>query len=317
MNEQNLALLQAGDIFEGFVLVKSVAVRSGQTGKNYIDLTVSDHKSRMSGKIWDYDEARYAFLQPNTLVKARGTVVAWQGALQLRVEKIRATKPEDDVKVEDYVKSAPEPGELMYGEVAKHAAAIADGELRALCQAVLEEYKEQLPYWPAAMANHHAIRGGLLYHTLTMLRAGLALCGVYTHLSPDWVRAGVILHDLEKIHELDASPLGTVSDYTRDGLLLGHIAQGIIHLHQTGERLNTNPEKLTLLEHMLLSHHYEPEYGAIRRPMFPEAELLHYLDILDARLYDFAEGLEDVLPGGFSEKKFLLHNRRLYKRNCP
>lgn len=313
---KTLDTLGANDTFEGFVIIKQAAVKTGQTGKSYFDLTVADAKGKINAKIWDYDAVRFAFVLPNALVKVRGTVAVWQGAMQLRIERIRAVTPEDGVDIGDYVKSAPLSGEEMYENVLAEANAIHDGELRLITVTILEEYRERLTYWPAAMANHHSIRSGLLLHVSTMLKAGLAVCAVYPFLNPDWIRAGVILHDMQKIEELDASPLGTVADYTRDGLLLGHVVQGAMHVQKVGERLGISAEKIALLAHMMLSHHYEPEYGAPRRPMFPEAEILHYLDVMDARMYDFQEALQDVTPGGFSERKFLLHNRRLYKRTC-
>ena len=313
MEQKKLSQLTGGEAFEGFVLIKALALKTGQTGKNYIDLTVCDDSSSMNAKIWDYND-HYAQFTVNSLVKVRGNVVVWQNTMQLRIERIRFATEADPVSINDFVPSAPFTGESMLADVLMYADRIENNDIRAIVHYVLEKYRDRLLYWPAAMANHHSIRSGLLYHTLTMLKSGEALCGVYTHLNPDWVYGGVILHDIEKVNELNAGELGLVSDYTRDGLLLGHIVQCTLTIAEAGKTVNADPEIVVLLQHMITAHHYEPEFGSPKRPMFPEAELLHYLDIIDARMYDFTKALEETAEGGFTEKQWLLHNRRLYKR---
>ena len=139
------------------------------------------------------------------------------------------------------------------------------------------------------------------------------MLAVYPFLRRDLLFAGVIIHDLAKTEELDAKNTGIATQYTREGALLGHITQGIVLVDRLGRRLGTDTERITLLEHMILSHHYEPEFGSPKRPMFPEAEVLHYLDILDARMYDFQKIEESLKPGEFSEPVWLLQNRKLYK----
>ena len=98
-----------------------------------------------------------------------------------------------------------------------------------------------------------------------------------------------------------------------EGQLLGHIAQGVKMIDKLADELGISEEKAIMLEHMILSHHYEPEFGSPKRPMFPEAELLHYLDIFDARIFDMEEALKPVAPGDFSDKVWTLENRRVYK----
>ena len=99
------------------------------------------------------------------------------------------------------------------------------------------------------------------------------------------------------------------------GHLLGHIIQGPLLVAEAGKAVCATEETIVLLQHMLVSHHYEPEFGSPKRPMFPEAELLHYLDMIDARMYDFRKALAEVEEGGFSDKQYLLNNRRIYKKS--
>ena len=107
---------------------------------------------------------------------------------------------------------------------------------------------------------------------------------------------------------------GIAVEYTTQGLLVGHIPQGVAAISQAAEELGTDSEIAYMLEHMILSHHYEPEFGSPRRPMFPEAEILHYLDMIDTRMYDMQNVLEPQEAGTFSQNIWLLHNRRLYKK---
>jgi 3'-5' exoribonuclease len=115
------------------------------------------------------------------------------------------------------------------------------------------------------------------------------------------------------MEEMDSSELGIVSDYTVEGTLLGHIIQGIKNLEVVGQRVGADKEVVMLLQHMILSHHYEPEYGSPVKPMIPEAEVLHYLDIIDARMYDMNRVTKEINGGTFSERLWSLENRRIYK----
>jgi len=168
-------------------------------------------------------------------------------------------------------------------------------------------------YYPAASKNHHAEFGGLLYHMKRMLMTGICVCGIYTNLNRDLIITGVIIHDMEKINEIESNEFGISPGYYFEGKMLGHIVQGIKTIDRLTLEMNFPREKAIMLEHMILSHHYEPEFGSPKKPLFPEAEMLHYLDIIDARMFDMEDALTAVLPGEFSERVFTLENRQLYK----
>jgi len=226
---------------------------------------------------------------------------------------IRGKLPDDIIKIIDLIPSAPiEPSEML-AEVKSYAKKIKDVEIKILVENIMEKYNSKLFYYPAAKKNHHSYMGGLLYHTLRMLRSGEKLGQVYDYLKMDYVYAGVILHDICKIIEMDSDEYGVVSDYTMEGKLLGHIIQGIKEIEIEGDKIGLSREKSIILQHMVLSHHYEPDFGSPKKPMTPEAELLHFLDIIDARMFDFEHALDNVGPGQFSDKIWLLDNRNLYK----
>ena len=232
---------------------------------------------------------------------------------QLRISRIRPRAESDEIVMEDYIKAAPEDSEKMYEYIFGVADGLKDQDLRKLCTELLARNHDRLMYYPAASKNHHAEYGGLLYHVKRMLMTGIKVCEVYTDLNRDLVCAGVILHDIEKLNEIESNEYGISPGYSFEGQLLGHIVQGVKLLDKETERLGFPREKAIMLEHMILSHHYEPEFGSPKRPMFPEAELLHYLDILDARMFDMEDALNSTNAGEFSEKVWTLDNRRVYK----
>ena len=219
----------------------------------------------------------------------------------------------DAQRLMDFVKAAPEDPEEMYQFILKTAKNFKDEELKTLCVTVLEENRERLLYYPAAQKNHHAQLGGLLYHTKRMMMTGERVCQVYTNLNQDLVLAGVILHDMEKLDEIESGTDGIATGYSFEGQLLGHIIQGIKMIDRITLELGISREKALMVEHMILAHHYEPEFGSPKKPLFPEAEVLHYLDILDARMFDMQAALEATEPGAFSDRIWTLDNRKLYK----
>jgi 3'-5' exoribonuclease len=171
-----------------------------------------------------------------------------------------------------------------------------------------------MSFYPAAKSNHHSIKGGLLYHLVRMLRLGEKISQIYENVNTDLIYAGILLHDICKTEEMDSNEMGIVSDYTRDGKLLGHITMGVIEVEKAADKHNINDEVKVVLQHMILSHHYFPEFGSPKKPMILEAELLHYIDIIDARVYDFQDGLKNVENGEFSDRIWTLDNISIYNR---
>ncbi len=317
MKSHYAAELVTGDEFDDFFLLKQATVKIGSNQKQYIDMILSDKTGDVNGKKWDASEKEIEMIRSfegSAIIKIRTSVSEWQGKKQLRITRFRAAKPEDGFDVNEFIKTAPEKGEDMYEELLEKARSVSDPELRSIAVAVMERNREQLLYYPAASRNHHAEMCGLLYHMKRMLLMGEKACEVYSGLDRDWVVTGVLIHDIEKIREIESNQWGISPGYTFKGNMLGHIAQGVIMIDRLAEELGVCEEKTVMLEHMILSHHYEPDFGSPKRPMFPEAELLHYLDIFDARLFDMEDVLESTEPGGFSDKVWTLENRRIYKR---
>lgn len=305
-----LSDIKRDDRFEGYLIVRSAEQRASANGKNYLDMTLADKSGSINAKMWD------GTVQPplaGSIVKVRATGNEFNGRMQLRVEKIRAAESRDQVDMSALIPCAPRDPNEMLGEVVRAADHIADPDLRRITCELLDRAGDKLLTFPAAKQMHHAERSGLLHHTATMLRAANAIMSVYPQLNASLLIAGVIVHDLAKIDEMDADTLGLVSDYSVDGKLIGHIVRGVVNIQLAAEKTKANPGKALLLQHMVLSHHGIPEYGSPLAPKFPEAEVLNTIDTLDARLYEMDEALSRAIPGGFSEKVWGLDNRQLYR----
>ena len=299
-----------------FFMIKSAGIKVGSNKKQYFDVLLGDKTGEVNSKKWDIAEPEIPMLESlkeGDIIKVKALVTDWNGQTQLRIGRIRVANEQDQLDLSDFIKAAPEQSQAMYDFIYQTADNMKDQDLRALCTRLLTDNHDRLMYYPAASKNHHAQYGGLLYHVKRMLMTGLAICEIYPILNRDLVAAGVILHDIEKLNEIESNEYGISPGYSFEGQMLGHIVQGIKMLDRLTAELNFPREKALMLEHMILSHHYEPEFGSPKKPLFPEAEVLHYLDILDARMFDMEDALNGVEPGSFSDRIWTLDNRRIYK----
>ncbi|MBR3297179.1 MAG: HD domain-containing protein [Firmicutes bacterium] len=308
--------LNVDDDFTDFFLVKDISVKIGSNHKKYLDLTLSDRTGDINGKKWDVsdeEEMNLSRIKAGDYVKVHAQVNEWNNTRQLRVLRIRKGQKEDKLDLSEFITAAPEDPEEMYEFLVKKAESIGDEGLRKMALKFLTDEKSRLLYYPAAMKNHHAEYAGLLWHMKRMLMLGERACEVYDILDRDWIVCGVILHDMEKLNEIQSNELGISPGYTFEGQLLGHITQGIKTVELMAREIGLDAEKTVMLEHMIESHHYEPDFGSPKKPMFAEAEMLHYLDMVDSKLFDYEEALAGVAPGCFSDRVRTLDGRMLYK----
>lgn len=297
---------------EGFCLVKTLEVKKTAKGLPYLDMMLTDSSGEINAKLWDYKEELHGDIKVNSIVKVRGSESVFNEMPQLRVDRIRPALEADNVKVEDFVPSAEYSGETLFDAVYEVAANFVDEELKLLVTTILTENKDKLSICPAAFKLHHAIRGGLMYHTLSVLRLAQSISSIYPSVNSELLFTGVILHDVAKIREFDLSDAGIVSGYSVEGSLIGHLVRGAMDIEIRGRELGVNPDLLMLVEHMIISHHGEPEFGAAVRPMFLEAEILSQLDLLDARIYEVTQAVSEVQVGEFTPRQWALENRKLY-----
>lgn len=296
----------------GFCLVKSCEKKLNKNGGAYLDFILSDRSGEIVAKLWNYDEALHGKFLPNTLVKVQGTITEFNGAEQLRIDKIRRSVDGDNLNIEDYVPSSVYSGEAMFDELMRIANGFSDGDISALVTTILSENKEKLLYYPAAFKLHHAMRGGLLQHTLSIVRLAQEICKIYPFVNADLLLGGAMLHDIAKLEEIISNETGVASGYSVEGTLIGHLVRGAMLVEKTADRLGTPHDKAVLLEHMLISHHGDPEFGAAVRPLFIEADILSALDRLDARIVEVENAVSGINAGTFSNRQWALDNRAFY-----
>ena len=313
MSRMRLLNESAGTAVEGFCIVKSAMVKSNIKGSEYLDLVLADCEGECPAKLWDYNKELQGVYEADDVIKVRASITIWKDAEQLKIEKVRHVAPDDNVDMSKLVPCAPFDPSWLYDELFALAGTFADDDLRRLVQYLLKGNKEKLLFYPAAVKLHHATRGGLLHHTWTITKLARAVIETYPSLDGDLIYAGAILHDIGKLFELETGSLGLAGAYTAQGQLLGHITIGVNQVMAASELLGVPEETAMLVGHMLLSHHGVPEFGSPRYPMFPEAEVLSELDLLDSRMYEMFSALEGVSKGGFTERLWALDNRQLYQ----
>jgi 3'-5' exoribonuclease len=309
INEMN-----TGDQVEGCYLLQSAYSKQSSNGKPFLSIVLGDCTGTMDGKVWDYP-GPIGTSDSGSVVWIRGTVSEFRGSNQITVDRIRLADRSDHYAVSDLVPTAPIDVEASWRELNHYAETINDPDYTAVCKEMLQEYGEQVRTIPAAKSVHHSFLNGLLMHTLSMLKAADFLAAQYSEvIDRNLLIAGTLLHDFAKCDEFITSPLGLVTDYSVKGQLLGHPVMGAQAVACAAEKLNIPEEKSALLQHMILSHHGEPEYGAAVRPVCAESELLSYIDMIDSRMEIYRETLNETPVGEFSQRIFAL-DRKVYHHN--
>jgi len=311
MDGTRIADLKEGMICDGTYILKEAVMKKTQAGKFYIDIIFMDNTGEVGAKKWDATEEDMARLKSNKLYKVHVRVQMWQNKMQLNLNSIRLAPPEDQARIAEFVPSAPIAPDEMMETVKVYIDKIGNSDLKELVKSIYNDFREKLIYYPAAKALHHAIRSGYLYHITTMLATAEKISEVYPGVDTDLLYTGVLLHDVMKLEELDSTELG-IADYSIEGQLIGHIEMGVALVEKKQNELGLDPKICMLVKHMIISHHNLPEYGSPKPPMFLEAELLHYIDLIDARVYDFENHYRTVEPGEVTEKIWSL-DRRIYR----
>ncbi len=272
-------------VVTGFFAVAQKQTRSTRDGAPYFAVSMSDRTGQIECRIWETAAILNEFEQGD-VVKVQGQVCRYQDKLQLKVEKIRKAKPEDEGQFDlgDFVPRTSRDIDELWAELNGYISTFTNPHLQALLRAFLDDPQiaEALKNAPAAKSMHHAWIGGLLEHIVSLLGISDMAARHYPEINRDLLLTGVVLHDIGKLRELR---WGTSFDYTAAGQLLGHISMGIGMIETKLVNLPDFPNNLrVLVEHMVLSHHGKYEFGSPKLPMIPEALLLHYLDDLDAKM---------------------------------
>lgn len=298
------------DGYKGSVTVLITNVNRGVTAKGapYLSFAFQDKTGSMDAKYWNVSEEQLYAYQPGMLVTATGDVLSHQKQLQFRVQKLE--KVEEDLDISDFVKEGPIAKEVLKERIYAYIEEIGNPVIHTLVKEVLKDFDKDFFEYPAATKNHHDFFSGLATHVLGMLDLAKQMVQLYPLINPDLLYGGVILHDIGKTLELSGA---VVTEYTTQGKLLGHISIMQAIVAEKAKELGLQGEEETLLRHMILSHHGVYEYGSPVLPMIPEAEVLHLLDNIDARMNTMEKALKQIPEGEFTSRIFALENRSFYK----
>ena len=284
------------DAVEGFYLMKSPSAKTTQNGKSYLSFKLADASGEMEAIFWDYAGDLHV-TSAGKPVKVRGNVTEYNGKKQFAITQIRAAREDDRIDYSFLIPSAPVDPQQTYAQMFSMIESIQDPDYKGLCVELLTRYRELLCSIPAAKSVHHAFRHGLLMHTTFMMGHADYLSRVYSFVNRDLLIAGAFCHDIGKAMEYDFTPMGLVSDVSVKGQLLGHLYMGALEIAEIAKQIGMNEEKSMLLQHMLLSHHGKPEFGAAVMPKTAEALLLSMIDDMDAKMELFREAIDGKEPG--------------------
>ncbi len=283
------------DIVEHY-LCSSKQVLKTRAGKTYYSVRLQDRTGTIEGKIWDLNDG-IAHFEAGDYVKIDGSVVTFQGGLQLNIRRVRKCQ-EGEYNPIDYVPTSTYDIEEMYGEVLSHVHAVENEYIRQLLEKFFVEDKDIVRKFKshgAAKSVHHNFYGGLLEHTLGIVRICNFLAKSYEEVDHDLLVAGALLHDIAKIKEMTELP---IIEYTEEGQLLGHIVMAVEWINEKIGEISGFPKPLAaMIKHMVLAHHGELEYGSPKKPALLEAVLLHYADNIDAKVKTFTTLIEQTEEG--------------------
>lgn len=295
---------------DGYVILKKCEEKKTKNGADYLDAVIADKNGEMSAKLWDYTPN--GLFEPDMVVKIRGTVEQYNGKDQFRIFQIRPASATDNYNLSDLVPASDIGGEMLFDMIKSRVNSFENNDLKRIVSKIIDDRREALVIYPAALKLHHAMVGGLMYHTMSIVRMAEELCKIYPNINKDLLLSGIIVHDVAKTWELETSKTGLAKAYSTEGQLIGHLVKGAMYVDETAKELGIDSEVVTLLEHMVLSHHGIPDYGAAVRPMFLEAEILSTLDSLDATIYEINSATDKVEPHTFTDRQWALDNRKLY-----
>ncbi|MDD3806949.1 MAG: HD domain-containing protein [Candidatus Marinimicrobia bacterium] len=282
------------------LIIREMALRRTREGKPYLDLVLGDKTGRISAKVWDHGEELAKILKVGIPVGVRGQCEEYMGLPQLIVHSIKPLSSKDlneiGISWDQFFPTTEKDKELMWQALLDAIDTMEDSWLKELTLRLYKENEEKIKTHPASLKFHHAYVGGFLEHVYTMLMIAEAAATIYP-VSRDLLISGIILHDIGKLEELKGFP---DNYYTDEGNLLGHTIQGFSMVRDKIREIDGFPATTARkLEHIIVAHQGEYEYQAPKKPAFPEALLVHYIDEMDARMNimkqiceeDFSEGI--------------------------
>ena len=296
-SRRNIAELKPGDrVEEQIFRIAQKQLRTTKNGGLYIHTVLADATGQLLGRMWNASQEIFDAIPEGGFLCIRGRVESYQGNPQFIIDGVRAVD-EGSFDPSDFLPATERDVTAMWKELKKILRNIKNPDLLALVSLFIkdEQFVAGFQRAPAAVAFHHAWLGGLLEHTLNLLRLALNICPLYPRVSQDLVLAGLLLHDAGKVSELAYE---SNFEYTNEGQLLGHITQAVLWIREKCAQIEREtgrpfpPDIEMALEHIILAHHGKYEFGSPRLPATAEAFMIHYLDNLDAKLSMVFEAID-------------------------
>lgn len=299
---------------ETYLLVKKIEEKKTKPGDLYLSMELTDGESNIVAKQWSTSLID-TMAKQSIIVYVSIEVGTYNNMPDYTIRQLRPASDTEGISYSQFIKSAPIEPNTMYQAIVSDISSIDNDDMKRLTLNILENNKSNLLKWSAAKMIHHNMRGGLLYHMYRMVRSVGDWQKTYPLANRDLLICGATLHDIGKLIELITNDLGD-AEYTTNGMLFGHLLIGADMVKEAGEKLNTDPEVIRTLRHIIISHHGTLEHEAIKTPCMFEAEIIHYFDMLDSRSYQYEQLIATTEPGEFtSEKVFGLNNQRIYIQN--
>ena len=296
------------DHIEGQFLLGSVSKGVNANGGSYFSVELRDASGQITAKKWDATLDDEQIFVTGNVISVIGETNKYRDALQLKILSAEVV-PLDEIDVDRFVKAPPISKEELIDKFNNYVKSVKNEDCQKLLKYMINKFEDKLYNYPAAVSIHHEYSSGLLVHSLTMADIASMLCPIYD-ADYDLVITGCLLHDMGKIIELEG-PI--VYKYSLEGKLLGHISIMCAEIRKAADELKITSEVPVLLEHMVLSHHGQQEFGSPVMPLTKEALLLSLIDNLDSKMVVVSKATEDLEPGSFSTKVFPLDNRSFYK----
>ncbi|MEJ2006970.1 MAG: OB-fold nucleic acid binding domain-containing protein [Acidobacteriota bacterium] len=317
MKESYVCDLKPGSSINTTFLIRTRERKTARNGSAYLDLELQDSTGTIKAKLWDCDSFNSTF-EVDDVVRVSAGVELYQGNPQLSLRKIAKCRDED-ISLSDYLPRGSKDPEVLFEGLLKRIQEMPAGPLQTLLLKVFQdpEISRKYKLAPAAMSYHHAYLGGLLEHVSSLMQLGDGICDHYPFLDRELILAGLLLHDLGKIEELNFSRAFT---YSTRGQLVGHISMGIEMVRDKVRLVPDFPSDLwDRLEHVILSHHGKLEFGSPKEPMFMEALAVNYLDDLDSKLEAMRQQYETDKdrPGNWTARNRALGRELLKPASKP
>ena len=296
------------DHIEGQFLLGSVTKGVNATGGAYLSIELRDASGSINAKKWDATLQDEEIFIAGNVVYITGETNRYKDALQLKILSAEIV-PLENIDVSKFVKAPPIPKEELIKRFNEHVNSIKNEDCLKILNYMINKFGDKIYSYPAAVSIHHEYSSGLLVHSVTMADLATYIAPIY-NADHDILVTGCLLHDLGKIIELEG-PI--VFKYSLEGKLLGHISIMAAEIREAAHNLKIDSEIPLLLEHMVLSHHGQQEFGSPVLPLTKEALLLSLIDNLDSKMVLVSKTVEELEEGNFSQKVFALDNRTFYK----